>query len=304
MATFHAQHPTFHIQHLTPIISHPTLHTQHSQHPFPPAKYLCLSSAPAAQSVLLTSTPHGFCVDLWHLREKYSCAAWHIPHSAAPHAKDTFHILNTPPPNLHCFFPLRPAPRPNTPFSAHHCNRLTTSHLLSKPSRATFQTHLSPPRNAIFRPSIPALSRLHPLPFAPRSLSPRNPIHAQRPRRLSLTPFPPVPIPPPKPPNRAFPPSVSPKIPPPHFHQISLPSALSPTAKMILRNVMGWVRTMRNTPMLIHRRPSCRLEKFLVPLMVSSIQSSTFNHSFLQNLLISNRWFSTVCLSLLTLMYP
>ena len=57
-------------------------------------------------------------------------------------------------------------------------------------------------------------------------------------------------------------------------------------------------------PMLIHRRPSCRLEKFLVPLMVSSIQSSTFNHSFLQNLLISNRWFSTVCLSLLTLMYP
>ena len=105
---FHAQHPTFHIQHLTPIISHPTLHTQHSQHPSPPAKYLCLSSAPAAQSVLLTSTPHGFCVDLWHLREKYSCAAWHIPHSAAPHAKDTFHILNTPPPNLHAFFRCAP----------------------------------------------------------------------------------------------------------------------------------------------------------------------------------------------------
>ena len=205
MATFHAQHPTFHIQHLTPIISHPTLHTQHSQHPFPPAKYLCLSSAPAAQSVLLTSTPHGFCVDLWHLREKYSCAAWHIPHSAAPHAKDTFHILNTPPPNLHCFFPLRPAPRPNTPFSAHHCNRLTTSHLLSKPSRATFQTHHSPPRNAIFRPSISALSKLHPLPFAPRSLSPRNPIHAQRPRHPSFTPFPPVPIPPPKPPKPRLP---------------------------------------------------------------------------------------------------
>ena len=149
--------------------------------------------------MLLTSTPHGFCVDLWHLREKYSCAAWHIPHSAAPHAKDTFHILNTPPPNLHCFFPLRPAPRPNTPFSAHHCNRLTTSHLLSKPSRATFQTHHSPPRNAIFRPSISALSKLHPLPFAPRSLSPRNPKHAQRPRHPSLTAFPPVPNSPPNP---------------------------------------------------------------------------------------------------------
>ena len=221
-STSNISHPTFHIPHLTPIISHPTLHTQHSQHPFPPAKYLCLSSAPAAQSVLLTSTPHGFCVNLWHLREKYSCAAWHIPHSAAPHAKDTFHILNTPPPNLHCFFPLRPAPRPNTPFSAHHCNRLTTSHLLSKPSRATFQTHHSPPRNAIFRPSISALSKLHPLPFAPRSLSPRNPIHAQRPRHPSFTPFPPVPIPPPKPPNRAFPPSVSPKIPTQDLRQIFL----------------------------------------------------------------------------------
>ena len=109
--TSHIPHPTSHIPHFTSIISHPTYHISHptshiphSQHPSPPAKYLCLSSAPAAQSVLLTSTPHGFCVDLWHLREKYSCAAWHIPHSAAPHAKDTFHILNTPPPNLHAFF--------------------------------------------------------------------------------------------------------------------------------------------------------------------------------------------------------
>ena len=192
-STSHLPHPTFHIQHLTSHIPHPTLHTQHSQHPSPPAKYLCLSSALAAQSVLLTSTPHGFCVDLWHLREKYSCAAWHIPHSAAPHAKDTFHILNTPPPNLHCFFPLRPALRPNTPFSAYYCNRLTINLLPSEDPCATFQTLHSPPRNAIFRPSIPALSRLHPLPFAPRSLSPRNPIHAQRPRRPPLTAFPPVP---------------------------------------------------------------------------------------------------------------
>lgn len=36
------------------------------------------------------------------------------------------------------------------------------------------------------------------------------------------------PISPPPPKNRAFPPSVSSKIPTPHFHQISLPSALSP----------------------------------------------------------------------------
>ena len=226
----------------------------------------------------------------------------HIPHLTPHIPHSTFSTLL---PQIYTLFPSRPAPRPNTPSSAHHCNRLTFSHLSSEPSHATFQTHHSPPRNAIFRPSIPALPRLHPLPFAPRSLSPRNPIHAQRPRRLSLTPFPPVPISPPKPPNRASPPSVSPKIPTPHFHQISLPSALSPHClyDSVECNGVGeeWPCAF---PMLIHRRPSCRLEKFLVPLMVSSIQSSTFNHSFLQNLLISNRWFSTVCLSLLTLMYP
>ena len=68
-----------------------------------------------------------------------------------------------------------------------------------------------------------------------------SPVRARR-ATPSLTAFPPVPIPSPNPPNRASPPSVSPKIPAPHFHQISLPSALSPTAKMILWNVMGWVR--------------------------------------------------------------
>ena len=113
----------------------------------------------------------------------------HIPHftSHAPHSQHSS-------PKSTRFCPLRPAPRPNTPFSAHFRNRLTINHLPSKLSRATFQTRHSPPRNAMFRPSIPALSRLHPLPFAPRSLSPRNPIHAQRPHRPPLTAFPPVPF--------------------------------------------------------------------------------------------------------------
>ena len=117
--------------------------------------------------------------DLW---ENYSQPAWplniqhftsNIPHSQHPSPKSTR------------FFPLLTAPCPNTPFSARHCNRLTINHLPSKDPRATFQTLHSPPRNAIFRPSIPALSRLHPLPFASRSLSPRNPIHAQRPSHPS-----------------------------------------------------------------------------------------------------------------------
>ncbi len=40
----------------------------------------------------------------------------------------------------------------------------------------------------MFRPSIPALSRLHLLPFEVRYLSPRNPKHAQHP-------IPPLPLP-------------------------------------------------------------------------------------------------------------
>ena len=103
-------HSTFHIPHFTSHIPHPTHHTQHSQHPSLPAKYLCLSSAPAAQSVLLTSTPHGFCVDLWHLREKYSCAAWHIPHSAAP-MRRTYSTFSTLLPQIYTVFSRCALPR-------------------------------------------------------------------------------------------------------------------------------------------------------------------------------------------------
>ena len=111
--------------------------------------------------------PHGHSTsNISHPTSNIQHFTFNIPHSQHSSPKSTR------------FFPLRPAPRPNTPFSACYCNRLTFSHLSSEDPRATFQTHHSPPRNAIFRPSIPALSRLHPLPFAPRSLSPRNPIHA------------------------------------------------------------------------------------------------------------------------------
>ena len=138
--------------------------------------------------------------DLWenipvpHAPFQIPHPTFHIQHSTFSHP--TSHIPHSQhsSPKSTRFFPLRPAPRPNTPFSARHCNRLTINHLPSKDPRATFQTHHSPPRNAIFRPTIPALSRLHPLPFAPRSLSPRNPKHAQRPRSPSLTAIPPVPF--------------------------------------------------------------------------------------------------------------
>ena len=221
----------------TPNISHPTSHTHHLTSNTPHSTFSTSLSA-SEISVPILRTGSAICVvdkhPAWFLcrsvasaGEIFLCRMAHSPFRRSPCEGHIPHSQHSPPKSTR-FFPLRPAPRPNTPFSAHHCNRLTTSHLLSKPSRATFQTHHSPPRNAIFRPTIPALSRLHPLPFAPRSLSPRNPIHAQRPRHPSLTAFPPVPNSPPNPPNRAFPPSVSPKIQTPHFHQISLPSAPSP----------------------------------------------------------------------------
>ena len=131
-----------------------------------------------------------------HAPFNISHPTFHIQHITSHIQHFTFNIPQSQhsSPKSTRFFLSRPAPRPNTPFSAHHCNRLTFSHLSSDAPRATFHTRHSPPRNAIFRPMIPALSRPHPLPFAPRSLSPRNPKHAQRPRRLSLTAIPPVPF--------------------------------------------------------------------------------------------------------------
>lgn len=50
--------------------------------------------------------------------------------------------------------------------------------------------------------------------------------------------------------------------------------------------------------------PNCRFSTSLVPEIVSSIQQSILRFSFLQKLLISKRWFSTVCLSVETRIYP
>ena len=239
MATFHAQHPTFHIQHLTPIISHPTLHTQHSQHPFPPAKYLCLSSAPAAQSVLLTSTPHGFCVDLWHLREKYSCAAWHIPHSAAPHAKDTFHILNTPP-QIYTLFSV--APRPASKYAI-----LSAS--LQPPDNQPFTIQAFPRHltNAPFPTTKRHLSALDLCPFEAPSLTFRTSI--PKPPQPETCPTPASPLvyalstrppfrlrtPQTAPPRPLFHPKFQPHISTKYLY----PPPSVPTACMILWNVMG-----------------------------------------------------------------
>lgn len=212
-STFHIQHPTYHIP-------HPTSHTPHST--FSTSLSACEISVPILRTggaiCVVDKHPAWFlCRSVASAGEIFLCRMAHSPFRRS-HAKDIFHILNTPPLNLHGFFPLRPAPRPNTPFSAHHCNRLTTNHLPSEPSHATFQTLHSPPRNVIFRISIPALSKLHPLPFASRSLSYRNSIHAQRRILRSASSvqtdlFRPI---------RLATPAISPKNPTQVFHQKSL----------------------------------------------------------------------------------
>ena len=141
-----------------------------------------------------------------HFTYNISHPTYHIPHSQHSSPQSTR------------FFPPRPAPRPKTPFLAHFRNCLSFSRLSSECRRSTFPTRPSPPRNAIFRPSIPALSRLHPLPFASRSLSYRNSKHAQRRVLRSASSvqtdlFRPI---------RPATPAISPKNPTQVFHQKSL----------------------------------------------------------------------------------
>ena len=237
-----------HIPRSTSNISHPTSHTHHLTSNTPHSTFSTSLSA-CEISVPILRTGGAICVvdkhPAWFLcrsvasaGEIFLCRMAHSPFRRSPCEGHIPHSQHSSPKSTR-FFPSRPAPRPNTPFSAHHCNRLTTSHLLSKPSRATLQTHHSPPRNAIFRPSISALSKLHPLPFAPRSLSPRNPIHAQRPRHPSLTAFPPVPNSPPNPKTAPPRPLFHPKSRPHISTKYLYPPPSVPTACMILWNVMG-----------------------------------------------------------------
>ena len=151
--------------------------------------------------------PHGHSTsNISHPTSNIQHFTFNIPHSQHSSPQSTR------------FFPPRPAPRPKTPFSVHFRNCLSFSRLSSECHRSTFPTRPSPPRNAIFRLSIPALSRLHPLPFASRSLSYRNSKHAQRRVRRSASSvqtdlFRPI---------RPATPAISPKNPTQVFHQKSL----------------------------------------------------------------------------------
>ena len=171
------------------------------------------------------SSPHGFCENLRTVGEIFPCRmpTFHIPTFShftynIPHPNIQHSTFSTLLPPIYTFFSSRPAPRPNTPFSAYLCNLLSFSRLSSECHRSTFPTRPSPPRNAIFRLSIPALSKLHPLPFASRSLSYRNSKYAQRRVLRSVSSvqtdlFRPI---------RPAMPAISPKNPTQVFHQKSL----------------------------------------------------------------------------------
>lgn len=176
---------------------------------------------------------------------------WRMAHSTSNISHPTLHIphstFSTPLPQIYTLFPVAPSPTSKYAIlSASLQSPNFQSLIFPRPSR-----HLL---HSAFPTTKRHLSTLDPCPFEAPSLTFRISIPKPPQPETCPTPAPPLAYglstrphfasAPPK--NRAFPPSVSPKIPPPHFHQISLPSA--PTAGMILWNVMGWVRTMRNTP--------------------------------------------------------
>ena len=119
---------------------------------------------------------------------------FHISHSHLPHSHIQHSTFSTLLPQIYTVFPVAPRPASKYAILSASLQPPNIQPFIIRIPRATFHTRHPTRRNAIFRPTIPALSRLHPLPFAPRSLSPRNPIHAQRPRHPSLTAFPPVPF--------------------------------------------------------------------------------------------------------------
>ena len=107
---FHAQHPTFHIHHLTPNIPHPTSNTPHST--FSTSLSACEISVPILRTggaiCVVDKHPAWFlCRSVASAGEIFLCrmahSKSHLPPSTSNISHSTFHILNTPPPNLHAF---------------------------------------------------------------------------------------------------------------------------------------------------------------------------------------------------------
>ena len=166
-------HSTFHIQHFTSNISHPTFHIPHSTLNILNIPLACEISVPILRTggaiCVVDKHPAWFlCRSVASAGEIFLCRMAHSPFRRSPCEGHIPHSQHSSPKSTR-FFPSRPAPRPNTPFSAHHCNRLTFSHLSSEdptpPSKHSIPHHETPsfdPRSLPFRGSIPYLSPLDP----------------------------------------------------------------------------------------------------------------------------------------------
>ena len=164
-------HSTLNIPHFTSNIPHSTFHIQHST--FSTSLSACEISVPILRTggaiCVVDKHPAWFlCRSVASAGEIFLCRMAHSPFRRSPCEGHIPHSQHSSPQSTR-FFPSRPAPRPNTPFSAHHCNRLTTSPLPSEDpaphSKHTFPHHETPsfvPQSMPFRGSIPYLSPLDP----------------------------------------------------------------------------------------------------------------------------------------------
>ena len=129
-----------HAPHYKPI-QHPTGLVQHSKFQIPHSTFSTLStlhiinpSPPAKRSASICRAGGVICVidkqSEWHLcRSEIRGRNILVPHGPFQIQHSTFHILNIPPPNLHCFFPVAPRLAPKYAILAHLCNHLTFSRL-------------------------------------------------------------------------------------------------------------------------------------------------------------------------------
>ena len=157
--------------HSTLNIPHFTSHTPHST--FSTSLSACEISVPILRTggaiCVVDKHPAWFlCRSVASAGEIFLCRMAHSPFRRSPCEGHIPHSQHSSPQST-LFFPSRPAPRPNTPFSARHCNRLTFSHLSSEshapPSKRSIPHHETPsfdPPPLPFRGSIPYLSPLDP----------------------------------------------------------------------------------------------------------------------------------------------
>ena len=220
----HLPHPTFHIPHSTSNIPHSTSNTPHST--FSTSLSACEISVPILRTggaiCVVDKHPAWFlCRSVASAGEIFLCRMAHSPFRRSPCEGHIPHSQHSSPKST-LFFPVAPCPASKyailsaslqPPDNQSFAIRALPRHLPNTPFPTTkrhLSTHDPCPFEApslTFRPSIPKPPQPDTCPTSPPPFA----------YALSTRP-----IPPPNPSNRAFPPSVSPKIPTQDLRQIFL----------------------------------------------------------------------------------